>query len=210
MIGRLRGQICEKASDHLILDVMGVGYLVSVSNRTLQALPVTDDAIVLHIETHVREDAIRLFGFMQEEERAWFRLLLTVQGVGTRSALGLLSALSNADLMAAISSQDKSMIARAPGIGPKLAARIVSELQGKVLGAFLSQREETPTKSAAALVTQVSPTLEEAISGLVNLGYARAQAFVVVEANARALTAQGSEPSTAQLIRLSLKQLTAS
>ena len=131
MIGKLKGIINSYGEDHVILDVNGVGYLVHCSARTLQALPATGAPVTLAIETHVREDQIRLFGFLLDGEREWFRLLQTVQGVGTKVALSILGTLTPADLASAIALRDKAMVARSPGVGPKVAERIVTELKDK-------------------------------------------------------------------------------
>ncbi len=135
MIGKLKGVVDSLHEDHVILDVHGVGYVVACSTRTLQKLPRAGEAAVLAIETQVREDAIRLFGFLSDSERDWFRLLQNVQGVGSKVALAILSILPPAELSAAIALQDKVAVSRAPGVGPKLAARIVAELKDKA-GAF--------------------------------------------------------------------------
>src|SRR5271167_1689258 len=131
MIGKLKGMIDSYGEDFVVLDVHGVGYLVHCSARTLQALPATGEAATLAIETHVREDQIRLFGFLSNVEREWFKLLQTVQGVGTKVALAVLSTLKPADLASAIAMRDKAMVARTPGVGPKVAERIVTELKDK-------------------------------------------------------------------------------
>ena len=129
MIGKLRGVIDSYGEESVILDVNGVGYLVHCSARTLQALPAAGEAATLSIETHVREDMIRLFGFQSDVEREWFRLLQTVQGVGAKVALAVLGTLKPADLATAIAMRDKAMVARTPGVGPKVAERIVTELK---------------------------------------------------------------------------------
>src|SRR6202790_1481130 len=131
MIGKLKGLIDSYGQDFVIVDVNGVGYLVHCSARTLQALPAQGEAVTLAIETHVREDQIRLFGFLSDGEREWFRLLQTVQGGGTKVALSVLSTLKPADLANAIAMRDKGMVARTPGVGPKVAERIVTELKDK-------------------------------------------------------------------------------
>src|SRR6266404_2317891 len=131
MIGKLKGVIDSYGEDFIVLDVHGVGYLVHCSARTLQALPAAGEATSLSIETHVREDQIRLFGFSSDVEREWFRLLQTVQGVGAKVALSVLSTLKPADLASAIALRDKAMVARTPGVGPKVAERIVTELKDK-------------------------------------------------------------------------------
>jgi Holliday junction DNA helicase RuvA len=132
MIGKLKGIIDSYGEDCIVLDVNGVGYLVHCSARTLQELPGTGQGATLSIETHVREDQIRLFGFLSDVEREWFRLLQTVQGVGAKVALSVLSTLKPGDLASAIALRDKAMVARTPGVGPKVAERIVTELKDKV------------------------------------------------------------------------------
>ena len=141
MIGKLKGIIDSYGEDHIIVDVNGVGYVVHCSARTLQALPAQGDPVSLAIETHVREDQIRLFGFLSDIEREWFRLLQTVQGVGTKVALSILSTLRPADLASAIALRDTARIARSPGVGPKVAERIVTELKRNV------RRSRSPTRS---------------------------------------------------------------
>ena len=131
MIGKLKGIVDEVGEEELILDVGGVGYLVAASARTLRALPAVGQAAALLIETQVREDAIRLYGFLTTSERDWFRLLQSVQGVGAKVALGVLGTLTGETISAAIAHQDKAAMAMAPGVGPKLAARIVHELKDK-------------------------------------------------------------------------------
>src|ERR1700730_12630419 len=134
MIGKLKGIIDSYNEDSVILDVNGVGYLVHCSARTLQELPRAGEAVTLSIETHVREDQIRLFGFTSDVEREWFRLLQTVQGVGTKVALAVLGTLKPADLASAVAMRDKAMIARSPGVGQKVGERIVTELKDKAPG----------------------------------------------------------------------------
>src|SRR3974390_2575862 len=131
MIGKLRGIIDSYGEDYIILDVNGVGYLVHCSPRTLQELPAAGQPAILSIETHVREDQIRLFGFMSELEREWFRLLQTVQGVGAKVALSVLGTLTPPELASAVAMRDKAMVARDSGVGPKVAERIVTELKDK-------------------------------------------------------------------------------
>src|SRR2546421_4299549 len=131
MIGKLKGLIDGYGEDYVILDVGGVGYQVHCSGRTLQALPAPGEAVVLSIETYVREDQIRLFGFRTDVEREWFRLLQTVQGVGAKVALSVLGTLKPAELATAVATRDRAMVARSPGVGPKVAERIVTELKDK-------------------------------------------------------------------------------
>ncbi|HEY0446837.1 MAG TPA: Holliday junction branch migration protein RuvA, partial [Allosphingosinicella sp.] len=137
MIARLRGRLDSFAADHAVIDVQGVGYLVAASTRTLGQLGALGDEVVLHTEMQVSDDAIRLIGFASAEERDWFRLLTSVQGVGARVALAILSALTGDELHRAIAGGDKAMVARAQGVGPKLALRIVTELKDKVGGIVL-------------------------------------------------------------------------
>ncbi len=203
MIGKLKGVVDSLHEDHVILDVHGVGYVVACSTRTLQRLPRVGEAAVLAIETQVREDAIRLFGFLSDAERDWFRLLQNVQGVGSKVALAILSILPPAELTSAIALQDKAAVARAPGVGPKLAARIVAELKDKA-GAF-GDVESGAIALAGADDAAASPSAaREAISALVNLGYGRPQAATAIAASLKAL---GDSAETAALIRRGLKEL---
>ncbi len=203
MIGKLKGVVDSLHEDHVILDVHGVGYVVACSTRTLQKLPRAGEAAVLAIETQVREDAIRLFGFLSNGERDWFRLLQNVQGVGSKVALAILSIFTPAELTSAIALQDKTAVSRAPGVGPKLAARIVAELKDKAgafdavdpLAAGLVGEEGAPAGSTAA---------QEAISALVNLGYGRPQAATAIAASLKAL---GEGAETPALIRRGLKEV---
>ena len=206
MIGKLKGLIDSYGDDFVILDVNGVGYVVQCSVRTLQGLPRPGEAAILSIETQVREDAIRLFGFTSDGERDWFRLLQSVQGVGAKVALAILGILSPAELATAIGTQDKAMVGRASGVGPKLAARIVSELKDKapVFGhvdpALAKLAGEDGAKSAPKPV-------QDAISALVNLGYGRPQAAAAIAASVKTL---GDEAQTSALIRQGLKELASS
>jgi Holliday junction DNA helicase RuvA len=202
MIGKLRGIVDSVNEDGLILDVNGVGYVVAASARSLRNLPASGEAATLHIETQVREDAIRLFGFLTEAERDWFRLLQSVQGVGAKVALAILGILSAAELQQAIALQDKAMVARAPGVGPKLAARIVLELKDK--GPVGSVAEFTAEAAGAADAAPLGGSARDAVLALVNLGYARPQAALAV---AKGVAALGAEAATAALIRLGLKEL---
>jgi Holliday junction DNA helicase RuvA len=200
MIGKLKGLIDAIGEDHLIVDVNGVGYVVAASARTLRNLPGLGEAAILHIETQMREDSIKLFGFLAEAERDWFRLLQSVQGVGAKVALGILSALSSADLAQAIALQDKASVARAQGVGPKLAARIVAELKDK---APLSGAADIGPPTAGAAPALAGPA-HDAVLALVNLGYGRPQA---AEAVAKGAASLGGGATTAALIRLGLKEL---
>lgn len=203
MIGKLRGVIDSYGEDFIILDVNGVGYVVQCSVRTLQNLPRAGEPASLAIETQVREDAIRLFGFNSDSERDWFRLLQSVQGVGAKVALAILGVLTPSELATAIGTQDKAMVGRASGVGPKLAARIVSELKDKapVFGhvdpAVAQLAGEDGAKNAPRPV-------QDAISALVNLGYGRPQAAAAIAASVKAL---GEDAQTSALIRQGLKEL---
>lgn len=202
MIGKLTGLVDSTDEDHLILDVGGVGYLVFASARTLGRLPAKGAGVSLRIETHVREDQIRLYGFIDRAEQDWFRLMQTVQGVGTRHALAILSTLPPQEFAKAIAAQDKAALATANGVGPKLAGRIVAELREKVDGIALGP-VLVATQNGVETAT-AETTTEDAVSALVNLGYRRSEAFgVVVEASRRL----GAEAGVETLIREGLKEL---
>ena len=203
MIGKLKGVIDAYGEDYVIVDVHGVGYVVHCSARTLQKLPPVGEAASLTIETHVREDMIRLYGFRSDHERDWFRLLQSVQGVGTRVALGILSVLEPAQLAAAIATADRATVARGPGVGPKLAARIVAELKDKapayapVDPALIRFTDAVEDRSAPQPVS-------DAVSALVNLGYPQVQATAAIAA---ALKSAGEAAEAKTLIRLGLREL---
>jgi len=203
MIGKLKGVIDAYGEDYVIVDVHGVGYVVHCSARTLQKLPPVGEAAALTIETHVREDMIRLYGFRSDDERDWFRLLQSVQGVGTRVALGILSVLEPAQLAAAIATADRATVARGPGVGPKLAARIVAELKDKapayapVDPALIRFTDAVEDRSAPQPVS-------DAVSALVNLGYPQVQATAAIAA---ALKSAGEAAEAKTLIRLGLREL---
>ncbi len=203
MIGKLKGLIDSYGEDFVVVDVGGVGYLVHCSARTLQALPAPGEPVTLSIETHVREDQIRLFGFLSDGEREWFRLLQTVQGVGTKVALSILSTLAPPDLASAIAMRDKAMVARAPGVGPKVAERVVTELKDKA-PAYTSIDPAVVRLSGALEEKRAPRPVADAVSALVNLGYGQPQAAAAVAAAARE-AGEGAE--TARLIRLGLKEL---
>ncbi len=203
MIGKLKGIIDSYGEDYVILDVGGVGYQVHCASRTLQALPSPGQAAGLSIETYVREDQIKLFGFRTDHEREWFRLLQTVQGVGARVALAVLGTLSPADLASAIALRDKAAVARTPGVGPKVAERIVTELKDKAPS--FANVDAAVVHLAGAIDDQRAPRpMRDAISALVNLGYGQPQATAAIAAAARGA---GENAETAQLIRLGLKEL---
>ena len=203
MIGKLKGIIDSYGEDYIILDVGGVGYLVHCSPRTLQELPARGEAATLAIETHVREDQIRLFGFVTDSEREWFRLLQTVQGVGAKVALAVLGVLKPRDLASAIAMGDKGMIKRAPGVGPKVAERIVTELKDKA-PAFTAL-DPAVIRLAGSIDDKRAPQpVLDAVSALVNLGYGQPQAATAIAAAARSA---GDGADTATLIRQGLKEL---
>jgi len=202
MIGKLTGLVDELGEDWLILDVGGVGYLVSCSGHTLRQVPAKGEPLSLLIDTYVREDQLRLFGFCSSDERDWFRLLQSVQGVGARHAMAMLGTIGPAGLADAIALEDKKAVTQAPGVGPKLAGRIVSELQGKApvpdkLAPVLGGGDNVEAAGAGSAV-------RDAVSALVNLGYAHAQAAGAIAAATKKL----DEDATAQaLIRVGLKEL---
>jgi len=198
MIGKLTGIVDSLADDHAILDVNGVGYLVHCPSSTLSRLSVGATASLM-IETKVSEDAIRLYGFMSAEEREWFRLLQTVQNVGARVALNVLSALSPRELERALALSDKAMVGKAQGVGPKLALRIVTELKDKAPAMMLRGHD------GEAIAVTVAPRGPEAdaVAALVKLGYSQGQA---AESVARAARDLGQAPVDA-LIRESLRAM---
>jgi Holliday junction DNA helicase RuvA len=196
MIGKLRGRIEELADGTAVIDVGGVGYLVEVSARLAASLT-TGAETVLHIETLVRADAIRLFGFATAEERAWFCLLQNVQGVGAKTALAVLSALSISELLAAIAGQDSAAVSRAHGVGQKLAKRIVAELRDKAPALPI-------IIGVAGAPTPKTMTRADAISALINLGYPANQATSAVD---RSLARLGEKAPVEDLIREGLKAI---
>ncbi len=204
MIAKLTGRLDTVGEDRAIVDVSGVGYLVFCSARTLANLPGAGDPVVLLIETHVREDHIHLYGFADSAERDWFRLLSTVQGVGARMALAILSALPPAELVRAIAAQDKATLTRPNGVGPKLAARIVTELKDKAGQIFLGPAVALPGGRAADAEAQIPIPYDDAISALVNLGYQRAEVFGAVAGVTREL---GADAPLEDVIKAGLREL---
>jgi len=207
MIGKLTGILDVLAEDHVILDVGGVGYRVFVSHRALSTMGKTGENCRLFVETHMREDAIRLFGFMTEQERDWFRLLQQVQGVGAKVALAILGTLTVTEIADAIALRDATFLTRAPGIGKKVAERMITELKGKAPP--VANIGEDGAASALAGVAQAmagegASAVGDAISALGNLGYGRDQAALAV---ALAMKQAGEEASSANLIRLALQAL---
>lgn len=218
MIAKLRGIVDTIGEDYCIIDVNGVGYLVSASSKTLGRLNIGEAASIL-IETVVREDSISLFGFISALEKEWFLTLTKVQGVGAKVCLSILSALSPNQLAQAVSAQDKASFTRANGVGPKLAARIVTELKDKIVtipvaaaasAADLAKEldmnanDETETYEDNLLARADDPNMmEDTLSALVNLGYQRIEAYRVVN---QVLNAHPEVADVSELIRLSLKE----
>jgi Holliday junction DNA helicase RuvA len=197
LIAALSGAVLSCGADQAVIDVGGVGYLVFASRRTLARMPATGEAVRVLVETHVREDHIHLYAFIEQSERAWFRLLTTVQGVGARVALAILSVLSADELARAIAAQDKAMITRADGVGAKLATRITTELKDKAGEISLgpaTKGTDQPAGSASG----------DAVSALVNLGYGRSEAFGAV---AQAAAALGRSASIEALVKAGLQEL---
>lgn len=199
MIGRLTGVVEAVGGDAAIVDVAGVGYLVHLSAKSMAAAA-TGGPARIDIETQMREDAIVLFGFAVAGEKAWFKLLTGVQGVGGRLALQILSALSMEELAAAIMAEDRKAIARADGVGPKLAQRIISVLKDRVAG---GEMPATPGAAPVAAAGGANAAQAEAISALANLGYGRAEAFAAV---AKAEAALGADADLAAIITRALKE----
>ncbi len=203
MIGKLKGIVDTYGADYIILNVGGVGYQVHCSPRTLQALPATGEAATLSIETYVREDQIKLFGFASDVEREWFRLLQTVQGVGAKVALSVLGTLKVADLASAVAMRDKAAISAAPGVGPKVAERIVTELKDKA-PAFASIDPGVVHLAGSVDDKRAPKPVMDAVSALVNLGYGQPQAAAAIAAASRSA---GEAADTATLIRQGLREL---
>jgi Holliday junction DNA helicase RuvA len=199
LIAKLKGVVDTVDADSAIVDVGGVGYLVSASSRTLRELAAGDEVTVL-VETIVREDAIALYGFLETAERDWFRILTTVQGVGARVALSILSTLSPDEIARAIAAQDRATLSRPAGVGPKLAARLATELKDKAAAfgvAPLGKGVEVPAMPAGSIN-------EDAVSALVNLGYKRVEAFGAV---ARVTQRLGADARLDAVIRAGLQEL---
>lgn len=206
MIGKLRGKVDAIGESHAIIDVGGVGYEVQCSARTLRTLQ-AGETVSLTIDTHVREDAIRLFGFASEVERSWFRTLQTIQGVGAKVALAVLGTVSPQDLANAIALGNWAVVEQAQGVGKKLAQRIVMELKDKAPALTVAGLNVPAGKGAgdvAIAPTAASNAAAEAISALNNLGYNPAQASAAIAVAMREL---GEEADTAKLIRRGLKEL---
>jgi len=200
MIAKLTGLVDQTGADWAIVDVGGVGYLVFAASRTLARLPPPGQPASLLVETHVREDHIHLYGFADAASRDWFRLLITVQGVGARVALAVQSALDADELLRAVASKDKASLTRASGVGPKLAGRIVAELKDKVGALSLA----AGIAAADGAVAAPAGPLADAISALVNLGYRRVEAFGAV---ARVTQRLGPDAPLDAVIRGGLQEL---
>ncbi len=198
MFAKLTGRVDSVADDSAVLDVNGVGYLVHCSARTLARLPHLGEDAMVYIETHVREDHINLYGFIDEGEREWFRLLITVQGVGARHAMAILGVLGPDEVARAIAAQDKATISRANGVGPKLAQRIASELKDKIGDLALG-----PAAELASTAVE-NPAVSDAVSVLVNLGYRRLEAHGAV---AHACCDLGSNARAEDLVKAGLREL---
>lgn len=198
MIARLRGTVAAIGEDHAVIDVGGVGYLVTLSPATLQRLPRVGEVVELHTELQVREDDMSLFGFLDATDRSWFRLLQTVQGVGARVALSLLGTLRPTELANAIAAGDRAALTRASGVGGRLAARIVGELKDRV--------GSLPRVAGAEPVTMMTPAgaAGDALSALLHLGYARVDAFAAI---ARVQGWLGPDVPLDLLVREALKEL---
>lgn len=212
MIAKLTGMVDSLGDDWAIIDVGGVGYLVHASARTLGRLALGGRASLM-VDTHMREDQITLYAFFDQTERTWFRQLITVQGVGPRLALSVLSALAPDALALAVAAEDRKALVRADGVGPRLAQRIVAELKDKVrapLGgaarAAVTATADMAGNGASPAGDGADPAIEDAVSALVNLGYGRSEVFVAV---ARARDALGPDGSFDALVRQGLKELSA-
>ena len=200
MIARLRGRLDSLGEDHAVVDVGGVGFLVVCPARALAALPGAGEAVDLHVETQVRAESITLYGFRDPAERAWFRLLQTVQGVGARVALGVLSVLTPDELARAVVAQDKAALTRASGVGPRLAARITAELRDRLV--------DFPALGGpvgGAPIATGSGAVADALSALINLGYGRSEAHAAI---AKATASLGDHAPVDALIRTGLQELT--
>lgn len=206
MISKLTGTIDSFESNHVVLDVNGVGYQVFASARTLSRIGQKGDPAGLLIDTHVREDHIHLYGFADAQEQRWFRLLTSVQGVGAKVGMAILGAIPAEQLSIAIAAQDKAVITQADGVGPKLAVRILTELKDKV-----GKMDTSATFTPAGIKHKDDPKSDgrvqhDAVSALVNLGYQRSEAFMAV-AQAAQKANDNDRTNLQNLIRLALKEI---
>lgn len=204
MIGKLTGKIDQIMGNHMILDVNGVGYVVTCGARTLSSIGGVGEAASLYIETIVREDAITLYGFADALEQHWFKTLTTVQGVGPKAGIAILSACSPDQIQMAIGARDHSILTRADGVGPKLAQRIVMELKDKAMPTTISIASPEARQKKGRGPAPEATNAEDAISALLNLGYARTEAYQAVNA----VLASG-ETDLSAIIAKSLKELAA-
>ncbi len=207
MIAKLTGIVDSAGDDWLIIDVGGVGYLVHASARTLSSLPHRGEAVRLHIETVVREDAFTLYGFFSIEERDMYRILTGVQGVGAKVGLAILSIAEPNVIQTAIAAGDKAMICQANGVGPKLGARIINELKDKVGAISFSDMTDRGTQNSVSKAAQSGGMMDDAVSALVNLGYRPVDAYGAV---ARAATDLGASATVQALITAGLRELSGS
>lgn len=207
MIGKLTGRLDDTEDGQIILDVGGVGYLIFISLKTRHSLPGRGEALSLYIETHMREDALRLYGFFSRAEQEWFRLLQNVQGVGAKLALAILGSLTPAELSRAIAGRDTAAICRAPGAGKKLAERLINELKTK-LPASAAEFAAAPSSAAGhALSADLPDAAADASSALSNLGYKGEEAGRAIAQAMQSAQAAETELNTAELIRLGLQFL---
>lgn len=205
MIAKLKGLLDSSGDGFAVIDVQGVGYLVACSSRTLSRMGGAGSAVALDVETQWREDGPHLYGFADAQERDWFKILVNVQGVGGKVALAILGTLVPDQLAQAIAAQDKAALSRAPGVGPKLAARVVSELKDKVGGIALGKVSKAGESLGAPIVLAgEGGPLADAVSALCNLGYGRSEAFAAV---ARAQSKLGEDAEIGDLIKAGLKEL---
>lgn len=206
MIGKLTGRLDDTEDGQIILDVGGVGYLIFISLKTRHSLPGRGEALSLYIETHMREDALRLYGFFSRAEQEWFRLLQNVQGVGAKLALAILGSLTPAELSRAIAGRDTAAICRVPGAGKKLAERLINELKTK-LPASAAEFAAAPSAAGHALSTDLHDAAADAISALSNLGYKGEEAGRAIAQAVQSAQAAEAELNAAELIRLGLQFL---
>ncbi len=204
MIAKLKGLLDSTGDGFAVIDVNGVGYLVACSNRTLSRLGGIGQAVALDVETQWREDGPHLYGFAEKTERDWFKILINVQGVGGKVALAVLGTLPPDQLAQALAAQDKTALSRAPGVGPKLAARIVAELKDKAGGIALGMPKSGEAMGAPVILPGEGGPLADAVSALTNLGYGRTEAFAAV---ARIQGKLGEDAEIGDIVKAALKEL---
>lgn len=181
MIGKLKGVLDTVGDDYVILDVAGVGYVLFCSAHTIRQLPATGHTITLQVETHVREDHIHLYGFTTRDEKKMFLQLTKINGVGSKVALAMLSVLTPEQIVMAIAAQDKHALTAAPGVGPKLALRLLTELKDVVAAGWSTSEGVAQVSAVQAGTEGQSHHIQDAVSALVNLGYQRAEAYRVIQ-----------------------------